>query len=203
MRTQLHTLVLTLGFGAAMLVSPWATHAAEGLRVGNSDSVWPQWQARLAVNDQPLGWSASLVDARLPARAATLAGDRYFDIGRLGDGGGLRATGALSIGSSALALGAPTGAATLSLSRAMSSTSTGRAYEGAEPLATPYVGMGYSAWWARSNLGLSADLGLAGQWRSTGSRPDRISTSGSDSLMDMARTMQWAPVLKVQLSYTF
>jgi hypothetical protein len=39
--------------------------------------------------------------------AASVSGDRYLGFGQVGDGGGLRATGALLFGPPSLALGAP------------------------------------------------------------------------------------------------
>jgi hypothetical protein len=64
--------------------------------------------------------------------------------------------------------------------------------------------MGYSAWWSRSNLGLSADLGVLGQSR--GANPwgrNERTLSSNDKQADSARSLQWAPVLQVHLSYAF
>jgi hypothetical protein len=196
MRTQQGVLAFTLRAalaGLALMSCTSTALAAEGLQLSGADHAWPQWQARLAVADRPLGWSATLV------------GDRYFDLGRRDDGGGLRATGALSVGSHSLALSGPSGPGLTSLARATSlPNNTLRGAENNDAVASPYLGMGYSAWWSRSSLGLSADLGMLGQQRSTNplGRTERAYTSG-DALTDLARTYQWAPVLKVQLSYAF
>jgi hypothetical protein len=66
----------------------------------------------------------------------------------------------------------------------------------------PYLGLGYSAWWARSGLGVSADLGLAAQ------RPGQVvrfgrAMQGSEGLDDVIKAMQLAPMFQVNLSYTF
>jgi hypothetical protein len=66
----------------------------------------------------------------------------------------------------------------------------------------PYLGMGYSAWWARTGVGLSADLGIAATKPGEAVRFGRV-MSGSEGLDDMFRAMQLSPVLQVNLSYAF
>jgi hypothetical protein len=66
----------------------------------------------------------------------------------------------------------------------------------------PYLGLGYSAWWARTGVGVSADLGLAAQRPGQAVRFGRV-FSGTDSLDGMLRAMQIAPMLQVNLSYAF
>lgn len=174
--------------------------AGEGLRVDSAmGDDWSPWQARLALGapSRPLFGNAASMS---PTGNALLAGDRYLGWGRLGDGGGLRATGALLVGPGALALAAPAGVnhgemvwrGTGSPSLADSETSG--------PM--PYLGVGYSAWWARTGLGVSADLGLAAQ------RPGQVvrfgrAMQGSEGLDDVIKAMQLAPMFQVNLSYTF
>ena len=181
-----------LGF---MVTGLWAmacgaTTVGDGL---HPEDHWPQWQLRISTVTQPIGWSTTLEGARLGLGAASVSGDRYLGLGQVGDGGGLRATGALLFGPPSLALGAPApagDAAVLARPSLLPLPGTGAL----ERSPTPYLGMGYTAWWARSGLSLSADLGLLAQ----GLRP-ATGLQGSD-LLDR---MQLTPVMQVQLSYRF
>lgn len=181
-----------LGF---MVGGLWALNCAaatvgEGL---HPEDHWPQWQLRISTVTQPIGWAASLEGAHLGLGAASVSGDRYFGLGRVGDGGGLRATGALLFGSPSQALSAPApnGEAPVLARPSLLATPGTSAMDHAP---TPYLGMGYTAWWTRSGLSLSADLGLLAQ----GLRP-AATLPGSD-LLDR---MQLMPVMQVQLSYRF
>lgn len=173
----------------------------EGLKISpdNSES-WSSWQARLAMSAPSLhllgNWTASSATG-----SAMLAGDRYLGWGQMGDGGGLRATGALLWGPGALALAAPAGAA----HGEMQWRNNGGSASLTEPdpaSAMPYLGVGYSTWWTRAGVGLSADLGLAAQRPGQAVRFGRV-VSGTESLDDMLRAMQLAPMLQVNLSYAF
>ena len=68
--------------------------------------------------------------------------------------------------------------------------------------AMPYLVLGYSAWWARAGLGVSADLGVAAQRPAQAVRFGRV-MSGTERLDDMIRAMQISPMLQVNLSYAF
>lgn len=197
MRTALRCL-------SGLLLMPMLAFAApegQGLVLKSDGSSWSIWQARLAVVT-PTPLSASAWGAPVSTGAIRLSGDRYFNVWQLGDGGGLRATGALLLGQRSLALNAP-----LSLGPAAWSWSPSQSLAGADAdaglTATPYVGLGYSAWWARWGLGVSADLGLVAQ-RSSGSGQVRWLTGGDNA--DAAgglRALQVAPVLQLHLSYAF
>lgn len=173
--------------------APAGTPTGDGLKVDAAQQeVWPLWQARLSHatptlplwHQPPPGGAGSMM----------LAGDRYFGWGRLGDSGGLRATGALLLGPSSLA--GQGGGANDFFWRAASAS------DAEASTAVPYLGLGYSAWWARTGLGVSADLGLAAQRPGQAVRFGRV-FSGTDSLDDMLRAMQIAPMLQVNLSYAF
>lgn len=172
-----------------LLASPAvAATTGDGLRLAASDSEsWSPWQARLAVVSTPLG-STALHGGPLQLGAARIAGDRYFNVGRIGDGGGLRATSALLLGAPSLALGAPA---------ALSSSIARGPGDGGDLGASTYIGLGYSAWWARSGLGVSADLGLLAQ------RPGQLFRLGTDSLDGTVRALQLSPVVQLNLSYSF
>jgi hypothetical protein len=66
----------------------------------------------------------------------------------------------------------------------------------------PYLGIGYSHLWLNNTLSLNADMGLASQ------NPWAVShlrglPNGSQSLDDVTRDVRWAPVMAVNLSYSF
>jgi hypothetical protein len=192
-----HPAAMPLLFSILLAGSAWAAPgmpngtlpAGDGLQISpDSQEAWSVWQARLsyAAPVLPL-WGQGQANSG----GLMLAGDRYFRWGRLGDGGGLRATGGLLLGT-----GTPAGqAAADAFWRQGAATAT-------ESDAVPYLGLGYSAWWAKSGLGLSADLGLAAQRPGQAVRFGRV-VSGADSLDQMVRSMQIAPMLQVNLSYAF
>jgi hypothetical protein len=183
--------------GLAAAASPVA---GDGLKVDSDQSDdWSSWQARLALGapSRPLFGNPAAVS---PMGNALLAGDRYFGWGRVGDGGGLRATGALLLGPGALALAAPGGVSHGEMLWRGTGSPSLADQEASGPM--PYLGLGYSAWWARAGLGVSADLGLAAQ------RPGQVvrfgrAMQGSEGLDDVIKAMQLSPVVQVNLSYTF
>ncbi len=61
----------------------------------------------------------------------------------------------------------------------------------------PYVGLGYSHLWFNSQLSLNADFGLASQNHGRG-----LFTSAS-SLDDVTSQLRWAPVMAVNVRYSF
>ena len=197
---QLVAISLSLALvGPALAAS--SVVVGDGLRVkaDNSES-WSPWQARLAMSAPTMPLLGNWTTAS-PVGNAMLAGDRYLGWGQLGDGGGLRATGALLLGPNSLGLAAPAGAA----HGEMLWRNNGTGPSLAEPdigSAMPYLGLGYSAWWSRAGVGLSADLGLAAQKPGQAARFGRV-MSGTENLDDMLRAMQLAPMLQVNLSYAF
>ncbi len=185
--------------GPALAASPVV---GEGLKISpDSSENWSPWQARLAMSAPSLpvlgNWATSA-----PIGTAMLAGDRYLGWGQLGDGGGLRATGALLWGPSALALAAPAGAAHGEMQWRNGGGSPTSLTEPESNPAMPYLGLGYSAWWARAGVGLSADLGLAAQKPGQAVRFGRAFT-GAEGFDDVLRAMQISPMLQVNMSYAF
>jgi hypothetical protein len=61
----------------------------------------------------------------------------------------------------------------------------------------PYIGLGYSHLWFKSQLSLNADFGLASQNHGHG-----LLTSGS-SLDEVTSQLRWAPVMAVNVRYSF
>jgi len=66
----------------------------------------------------------------------------------------------------------------------------------------PYLGLGYSHLWLNSQLSLNADFGLASQNASAAGHLRGLLT-GSQSLDDVTRELRWAPVMAVNVSYSF
>ena len=61
----------------------------------------------------------------------------------------------------------------------------------------PYVGVGYSHLWFKSQLSLNADFGLASGVHG------RTLFSGNQSLDDVTSQLRWAPVMAVNVRYSF
>jgi hypothetical protein len=62
----------------------------------------------------------------------------------------------------------------------------------------PYIGLGYSHLWFKSQLSLNADFGLA-----SGNVHGRTLFSGNQSLDDVTSQLRWAPVMAVNVRYSF
>ena len=61
----------------------------------------------------------------------------------------------------------------------------------------PYIGLGYSHLWFNSQLSLNADFGLASQAHGHGL------FSSASNLEDVNGQLHWAPVMAVNLRYSF
>jgi hypothetical protein len=61
----------------------------------------------------------------------------------------------------------------------------------------PYVGLGYSHLWFNSQLTLNADFGLTSQSHGRGL------FSSPSSLDDVTNQVRWAPVMAVNVHYSF
>lgn len=66
----------------------------------------------------------------------------------------------------------------------------------------PYLGLGYSHLWFKSQLSLNADFGLASQ-NAGALGHARGLLNGSQSLDDIAHDLRWGPVMAVNVSYSF
>lgn len=131
----------------------------------------------------------SLVRSHMPATSIHLVGDYYFidparsDLGpTLGSFvGGFRASTGI------VGLGQP-----MSLFESQPDASQN----------LPYLGVGYSHLWFNSQLSLNADFGLASQNASAVGHARGL-LNGSQSLDDVTRELRWAPVMAVNVSYSF
>lgn len=198
---RLRQLVVAMPFSLVLAGAAVASTVGDGLKVSAEPESWSPWQARLAItttSSLPL-WNG--LGSNTAASSALLAGDRYLGWGRLGDGGGLRATGALLLGSSALSLAAPSGVGHGEMLWRNIGSGIGPNDQDAAG-AMPYLGLGYSAWWARAGVGVSADLGLAAQRPGQAVRFGRA-FSGGEGFDEVVKAMQISPMLQVNLSYAF
>lgn len=165
-----------------LLAAP--VEAAEGLAVPDGQVVWPQWQARIAV-ETPLLMPVSLTAPAIPTAntgifGSRLLGDFYFDAPGLqlpASVGGLRAT-------SGLVSGLRSTAQTVS-------TET-----------LPYLGVGYTGLSLKGGWGITADLGLALENPGSAARAGRA-LFGNQGFEQALREVRLSPVLQVGVSYAF
>jgi hypothetical protein len=65
-----------------------------------------------------------------------------------------------------------------------------------------YLGLGYTRAWMKSQLSLSADVGMTSPTTNTMSRLRGVMT-GSQNLDDAMRDLRWSPVMAVNVNYAF
>lgn len=199
MKKSLGIRIATLLLAAAPLAQ-----AAEGLVVPSAETLWPRWQARIAVQAasvSPLA-TANLFDAGHAAqrgvRGGALFGDYYFAMPSFGS---FRASGGVVSGSLAGLPLANAGTGTrLGLSVNGSSLPLG-AFGNNEPVtASPYLGLGFTsaALW-RNGLSISADIGLVAEHPTPALGGSR-SVFGSQA---MERELRLAPLLQLGVRYAF
>ncbi len=208
--------------GLAVLTSASWAWSANGLQPPTAESVWPQWQARLAVTVQP-AFTAPLGNAPLQDRqalssptarglqAASLLGDYYFATPSFGS---FRASGGVRVGTAnglAVGYGASPGVpSTSNLSWAVNNgggnNSSGSSTKG---VATPetsntttYLGLGFSGAAWRSSLAFSADLGLLAE-RPSGAASAGRALLGNQGLENALREFRLSPLFQLGVRYTF
>jgi hypothetical protein len=130
------------------------------------------------------GSEYALTNSHIPSNSIRLFGDYYFfDPAQSNMGPTLKSlVGGFHVSTGLLGLAQP-----LSL------------YDGRpDPLQNlPYVGLGYSHLWLNSQLSLNADFGLASQAHGRG-----LLTNPS-TLDDVTNQLRWAPVMAVNVRYSF
>jgi hypothetical protein len=154
---------------------------------------------------EPLNSSlASFEGTSLRPRSAALFGDYYVSRPYLGQAGGVRVTSGLLAGTRGAILGpgqaTPPGAFGFSAQSRPGLGPVPLDANGENPLAWPYLGIGYSDSSLRRGWGFSADLGLAAQNFGL-TRAARA--LGNQPLDDIVRDMQLTPVLQLGVSYRF
>lgn len=193
---------LGIRIATLLLASAPLAQAAEGLVVPSAETLWPRWQARIAVQAasvSPLATS-NLFDAGHAAqrgvRGGALFGDYYFAMPSFGS---FRASGGVVSGSLAGLPLANAGTGTrLGLSVNGSSLPLGAF--GNEPVtASPYLGLGFTsaALW-RSGLSISADIGLVAEHLATPGVGRAV--FGNQA---MERELRLSPLLQLGVRYAF
>jgi len=130
------------------------------------------------------GSEYALTNSHIPGSSIRLFGDYYFFDPAQGNLGP-------AMGSLVAGLRASTGVVGLAQPLSLFDTRP-------EPLQSlPYIGLGYSHLWLKSQLSLNADFGLASQIHGYG-----LLTSSS-SLDDVTSQLRWAPVMAVNVRYAF
>lgn len=185
-----------------LLSLPWSAQGAEGLSAPSAETLWPQWQARMALQttsvSRPNLWA--VLDRARQSQAAqggALLGDYYFAQPALGH---FRASGGLMFGALG---GAPNLAATGNrwglLVQSLGATPTAAA----DPLGTvPYLGLGFTSTAWRSAWYLTADVGWVAEQPSALGGFSRV-LQGSLGWDQALRDMRLAPVLQLGVRLSF
>jgi len=192
---------LTLALVAA---SP-AALAADGLTVPAPENLWPQWQARIAVQSASLSplTLSGMFDSGAVQRSlqgAAMLGDFYF-----GDGAarGFRASGGLLVGQQSGAPWAATAAGSRLNLAVNSSSASSSLLPGSEPIGSAtYLGLGYTGASARSSWALTADLGMATGRAGAAASVGRA-VFGNQGMESALRDMRLTPVFQLGVRYAF
>ena len=196
--------------GATLVLAALPAGAANGLAVSQPEALWPQWQARIAVQTGSLS-PVTLADrfgnawggngAPRGLQGGAVFGDYYFARPSFG---AFRASGGLLIGAQS---GAPVfnssnslGSTRLDLSVNSLGNIGATALE--NPMATmPYVGLGFTgaAW---RSLAITADVGVVAERPAGGGSTGRA-LLGNQGMDNALRDMRLSPVLQLGVRYTF
>lgn len=201
--TPLLPSLLALGMLTTLVALAPAARAADGLTAPAAETLWPRWQARIAVQSVQAGGlqALRLFDAAAAPRAiqgAALLGDYYFAAPVFAH---FRASAGLMTGSMA---GLPLLRATAGQGLALSAggSGSGVALPAVDlPGTMPYVGLGYSGTLGRSGLALSADFGLVAERAAVGSLGRAV--FGNQALDGAVRELRLSPVFQLGVRYAF
>ena len=190
-------------FGLALLLGSWAVHAADGLVAPAPEVLWPQWQARIAVQTasvSPLALSRLLDgNAARGVQGGAVLGDYYFAKPSFGS---FRASGGLLMG----AMGGTPWASMTAGSRVDLALNNGAALPlaaGAElPGTVPYLGLGFTGAPWRGALSITADLGMVAERPGAATGVGRA-IFGSQALDGAVRELRLSPVFQLGVRYTF
>ena len=194
----MHRRVLALS--VALLAGSAPLLAAAGLVPPPADTLWPQWQARVALQAGAVAplTAPQLVDAGAQQRAlqgGAVFGDYYFARPSFGS---FRASGGLLVG--------PQGGLPLTSTRAgprlgvaLNSALAQPPSPGVDgPGTVPYLGLGFSSAAWRNSLAITADVGLVAE------RPGAArGIFGTQALDGALREMRLLPVLQLGVRYSF
>jgi hypothetical protein len=186
---------------AMALLGAQGAQASQGLVAPPADTLWPQWQARVAVQTSvatPLGLWQTHGGGSAPrsGQGAAVFGDYYFAQPSFGS---FRASGGMLFGAMG---GAPLLQVTAS-SRLGLQTLGGGSPTGAEsPGAVPYLGLGFTTAAWRNAWSLSADLGWVAEQPSAFGGVGRA-IFGNQGWETALREIRLAPVLQLGVRYAF
>ncbi len=184
------------------LAAPLASSASDGLVAKAPEALWPQWQARIAVQTaavSPLLLSQLLDGSAAPRvwQGGSVFGDYYFASPSYGS---FRASGGLMTG---LQGGTPMLATQAGPRLGVSVQGSGNAAASSveNPGTVPYLGFGFTG---GGGIGLSvtADLGLVAERPGAAIGVGRA-IFGNQGFESALREMRLAPVLQVGVRYTF
>ena len=187
-----------------LLAAAPVAQAADGLTAPSAETLWPRWQARIAVQAasvSPLATS-NLLDAgsaQRGVRGGALFGDYYFATPSFGS---FRASGGVISGSLAgLPLASATAGSVLGLS--VSSGSLPLNFAGSDAAsASPYLGLGFSSAPWRNGLSISADIGLVAEHPSSAVGVGRA-VFGAQAMDNALRELRLSPLLQLGVRYAF
>ena len=187
----------------ATCAAAWPALAGSGFVAPDASTLWPLWQARIAVQTaavSPLNLMHGLDGgtAHRSWQGGAVLGDYYFATPAFGS---FRASGGLMVGTLG---GAPLRSASTGPRLGWSLQTSGQApTPGADtPGTVPYLGLGFSGAAWRQSLSITADLGLVAE------RPGAVGNVGralfgSQGMESALREMRLSPLLQVGLRYTF
>ena len=185
-----------------MLGLPLAAQAADGLATPSAESLWPQWQARLALQTTvaPRSNLWSLAERSSQPRTAqggALLGDYYFAQPTLGH---FRASGGLMYGAWG---GAPSAAANGNRWGLLIQSLNGAQTAATDSLGTvPYLGLGFTSAAWRNAWYLTADVGWVAEQPSALGGVSRA-LQGSLGWDQALRDMRLAPLLQLGIRMVF
>ena len=191
-----HQLCLKL----ALVLWPAMAAAGQGLVAPEAASLWPQWQARIAVQTAVLQ-PVSLVhspDGGSPTRlwqGAALLGDYLFATPAFGS---FRASGGLLTGNQG---GVPLLNATAGPRLGLTLRSGGHVLQpGADlPGTVPYLGLGFTGAAWHQSLSVTADLGLVAEGAGAAGR----AIFGNQGMEGAMRELRLSPLLQLGVRYAF
>jgi hypothetical protein len=187
----------------APLAAPCTALAGSGLVAPDASSLWPLWQARIAVQTATVSPLSRIhpLDGPTPQRAwqgGSVLGDYNFATPGFGT---FRASGGLMVGGVG---GAPLMAAAAGPRLGLSLQTGGQAtVPGADtPGAVPYLGFGFTGATWRQTLSITADLGWVAERPGAAGQVGRalFGNQGMDSAL---RDLRVSPVLQLGMRYTF
>ena len=188
----------------ALLAAAPLAQAADGLVAPAAETLWPRWQARIAVQSasvSPLAVSP-LYDsgnAQRGVQGGALFGDYYFAKPSFGS---FRASGGLVSGSLS---GLPMVNAAAGRLLGLSLSSSSQPLNGVgldNPGTMPYLGLGFTGSPWHNGLAITADLGLVAERPSAAAGVGRA-VFGNQAMDSALREMRLSPVLQLGVRYSF